>query len=117
MTSRRALARSSDPDGRRAASRAAAIAAVRPVARLNARAWGVSLGLLAGLALLAATWILVVLGGRVVGPHLGLLAVFLPGYAVTWWGGLVGFCYGFAIGYAGGWIVSAVYNRQLPAGR
>lgn len=117
MTSRRAPARSSDPIGRVSASRVAAVAAVRPIARLNARAWGVALGVLAGLALLAATWILVVLGGPVVGPRLGLLAVYLPGYAVTWWGGLVGFCYAFAIGYAGGWLVSAVYNRQLPAGR
>lgn len=92
-------------------------ASTRHLARLNAKAWGVSFGLLAGLALLAATWILVLRGGPTVGPHLGLLAVFLPGYAVTWTGGMVGFIYAFVGGYAMGRLVGFVYNLQVPGRR
>ena len=69
------------------------------LARLNARAWGVAFGLVCALGLLAATLALVLKGGPVVGPHLGLLGIFLPGYSVTWTGGLVGFVYAFVIGY------------------
>lgn len=89
----------------------------RSLARLNARAWGVSFGLVCALGLLAATWALVVRGGPAVGPHLGLLAVFLPGYSVTWFGGLVGFVYAFVGGYALGRLIGVVYNVQVPWGR
>lgn len=89
----------------------------RSLARLNAQAWGVSFGLVCALGLLAATWALVARGGPVVGPHLRLLAVFLPGYSVTWLGGLVGFVYAFVIGYALGRLVGTVYNLQIPSGR
>jgi hypothetical protein len=53
---------------------------------------------------------LVVRGGPDVGAHLGLLSVFLPGYAVTAIGSIVGFAYAFVIGYAMGWIAARVYN-------
>ena len=90
---------------------------LRPIARLNAQAWGISFGLVAGLGLLAATWALVLMGGPHVGRHLGLLAVFLPGYSVTWAGGLVGFVYAFVLGYAAGRLVGLLYNVQVPARR
>jgi hypothetical protein len=95
----------------------ATVAAVRSLARLNAKAWGVAVGLLAGLGLLAATWILVILDGPVVGPHLSLLGVFLPGYSVTWLGGLVGFVYAFVGGYAMGRLIGYLYNLQVSAAR
>ena len=47
--------------------------------RLNARAWGIAVGLLFGLGLFLATAVLVVKGGRAVGPHLSLIGQFLPG--------------------------------------
>jgi hypothetical protein len=80
------------------------------VVRLNAVASGVVTGLVAGLALLAATLWLVIKGGPVVGPHLGLLGQFFPGYSVTWLGALVGFGYAFLIGFLVGYFVAAVYN-------
>ena len=79
--------------------------------RLNERAWGISVGLLLGLGLFAATNILVIRGGQVVGPHLNLLGVYLPGYRVTFLGSLVGFVYMFVIGYGLGRLVGWVYNR------
>jgi hypothetical protein len=78
--------------------------------RLNARAWGIALGLLFGLGLFVATNILVLKGGPTVGRHLGLLGVFLPGYRVTIGGSFIGFAYAFLIGYVVGWAIGRVYN-------
>ncbi len=78
--------------------------------RLNARAWGIALGLLCGFGLLIATNILVLRGGSVVGPHLGLLGAYLPGYRVTFVGSLVGLGYGIVIGYCAGRLIGSVYN-------
>lgn len=81
--------------------------------RINVRAWGIAFGLLLGLGLFLATNILVLRGGEVVGPHLSLLGVFLPGYSVTFVGSLVGFVYMFVIGYAFGRLIGSVYNRLV----
>lgn len=79
--------------------------------RLNARAWGISAGLLLGGGLFLATVFLVIRGGPNLGQHLALLRVFFPGYSVTWLGAFVGFIYGFVLGYGLGRIVGSVYNR------
>ena len=78
--------------------------------QLNARVWGITAGLVAGLALFLATNILVLRGGAVVGPHLGLLGVYLPGYRVSFVGSLIGFVYFFVIGYGAGRLVGTLYN-------
>jgi hypothetical protein len=80
---------------------------------LNARAWGIAIGLLLGLGLFVATNILVIKGGPDVGPHLKLLAQFLPGYRVTFFGSLIGFVYLFVIGYGIGRTIGSVYNRMV----
>lgn len=82
----------------------------RAVLRLNAQAWGISFGLLFGLGLLGATWVLVARGGENVGAHLSLLAAYFPGYRVTTLGGLIGFMYAFVLGYITGRVVGRVYN-------
>jgi hypothetical protein len=79
--------------------------------RLNARAWGISTGLLLGGGLFLATVFLVIRGGPTVGQHLSMLRVFFPGYSVTWPGAVVGFVYAFVIGYGLGRIIGSVYNR------
>ena len=81
--------------------------------RMNEQAWGIAIGLLLGISLSAATLALVIKGGEVVGPHLGLLSVFFPGYSVTLAGSLVGFVYAFVAGYGIGRIVSMIYNRLV----
>ena len=50
----------------------------RAIRRLNARAWGISMGMLLGGGLFVATNVLVLKGGPNVGQHLGLLSVYLP---------------------------------------
>jgi hypothetical protein len=87
---------------------------LRAAARVNSRAWGVGLGLLCGLGLLLATEILVLKGGRVVGPHLALLGNYLPGYRVSFGGGLIGLGYGAVIGYCAGRLIGSIYNFLAP---
>jgi hypothetical protein len=96
---------------------------IKPViARLRASVMATAFGLLAGLGLFLATVMLVVRGGRevrgeiVVGPHLGLLSNFYPGYSVTWGGAFVGFFYAAVTGAVAGWIVAWVYNTVALRG-
>lgn len=78
--------------------------------RLNARAWGIAVGLVFGMGLFLATMILLMKGGLQVGAHLGLLGKLLPGYSVTVGGAFIGFGYAFVIGYAIGRMIGSVYN-------
>ena len=88
------------------------------LARLNARAWGIAIGLLLGGGLFTATIILVAKGGPDAGQHLSLLRAYFPGYSVTIPGSFIGFVYGFVLGYAIGRIIGMVYNRLVsPPGR
>lgn len=87
----------------------------KAVVRLNARLLGLVLGFLLGVGLFLATNILVLKGGRVVGPHLALLSQFFPGYRVTFLGSLIGFCYAFVVGYVIGAVLGAVYNKVARA--
>ena len=79
--------------------------------RLNARAWGIAVGLLCGGALLIERIVVVIKGGPDVGQHLGLLSAYFPGYRVTVLGSFIGFVYAFVVGYALGRLVGSVYNR------
>jgi hypothetical protein len=81
--------------------------------KLNARAWGIAVGLLLGLGIFLATAFLLIMGGPNIGPHLGLIGQYLPGYSVTWPGAFVGFVYFFVIGYAVGRIIGGVYNALV----
>jgi hypothetical protein len=78
---------------------------------LNAKVYGLVLGLIAGLGIFLATNWLVLKGGRAVGPHLSLLGQFFIGYRVTFWGSLIGFVYAFVCGYAAGYTIAWIYNR------
>jgi hypothetical protein len=81
--------------------------------RLNARAWGIGMGLLLAVGLFLATNVLVMRGGENVGQHLGLLSIYLPGYSVSFVGSLIGFVYAFVGGYGLGRIIGAVYNKLV----
>lgn len=78
---------------------------------LNVRAFGLGTGLLAALAVFAATNWLVIKGGDPVGPHLQLLGQYFIGYRVTFGGSLIGAAYGFGVGAAAGGVLAYVYNR------
>jgi hypothetical protein len=45
-----------------------------------------------------------------IGPNLAALSTFLPGYEVSWVGGLVGMLYGFVIGGVLGLVFAAIWN-------
>jgi hypothetical protein len=82
-------------------------------ARLDVVALAIAVGCVCALGLWAATAILLVKGappGVSVGPHLALLANYLPGYSVSWPGTVLGLVYGFVIGVALGAAVGAVWN-------
>jgi hypothetical protein len=83
------------------------------IRRLNERAWGTAVGLLMAIGLFIATNVLVLKGGVHVGQHLNLLAIYLPGYRVTFMGSLIGFVYMFVIGYALGRLIGMVYNKMV----
>jgi hypothetical protein len=82
----------------------------RTLMRLNARAWGIAMGLLLGVALFVATNWLVLEGGDNAGQHLRLLRVFFPGYTVSFVGSLIGFTYAFVLGYGLGRLIGMTYN-------
>jgi hypothetical protein len=79
--------------------------------RMNARSVAIASGLLFGLGLFAATNFLILRGGENVGAHLRLLAVYFPGYGMTFTGSLIGFAYAFVLGYIVGRTVAFLYNR------
>ncbi|MEP6506853.1 MAG: hypothetical protein ABJC63_01405 [Gemmatimonadales bacterium] len=84
--------------------------------RLNARAWGIAVGLISGIGLFAATILLIFKGGEQVGAHLSLIGKLLPGYRVSIVGAFIGFAYMFMIGYAIGRVIGSVYNRLARGG-
>ncbi len=83
----------------------------KAVVLLNARLFGIVLGILFGTGLFLVTNFLVLKGGEHVGAHLGLLSNFFPGYRVTFLGSIIGFCYAFVLGFLTGGIIGSVYNK------
>lgn len=82
----------------------------RAVLRLNANILGLVLGILSGLVIFIATNFLILKGGQVIGPHLGLLRAFFPYYSVTFLGSIVGFVWGLLSGYVAGFVIASIYN-------
>jgi len=90
------------------------------ILRLNARIFGLILGILMGSSIFIATNWLLIKGGHitpsgeyVVGPHLQLLSQFFIGYKVSFLGSIIGFFYGFALGTLCGALIGWIYNRVV----
>lgn len=81
--------------------------------KLDRVAFGVAVGLVGGLALFLATIIVVLKGGKVVGPNLALLAQYFPGYTVTSHGSVLGLLYGFTTGFVAGWSMAFLRNATV----
>lgn len=82
-------------------------------ARIDAVAMGIAIGCVAALVVFAATAVLLVNAsnsGAPVGPHLGLLRIYLPGYSVSWAGALIGAVYAWGIGVAVGLVLAWLWN-------
>jgi protoporphyrinogen oxidase len=78
--------------------------------KLDPVAFGLSVGIIAGLGLFLATLALVLKDGGMVGSNLRLLNEFFPGYSVTPTGSVVGSLYGFVVGFLGGWGLAFLRN-------
>jgi len=78
-------------------------------APMHKQAFGIAVGLVAGLALFAVTAFHVI-----VQPanalNIGLLGQYFYGYEVTWRGAVIGFAWGMITGFVAGWFVAFVRN-------
>jgi len=74
---------------------------------------GLALAITAGIGLLLVTAILLLKGGRPIGPNLSLLGQFLPGYRVSRVGTLLGLIEGGAVGFLVGWLGAHLRNASV----
>jgi hypothetical protein len=81
-------------------------------APLHKRAFGVAIGLAAGLLVAGAT-VVYLFRGPEVGPGIALLRHYFAGYSVSWVGVVVGFAWGCLCGYVGGWFFAFCRNLAL----
>lgn len=84
-------------------------------AKLDPVALGIAVGGVCGLGLFLATGILLLKGGLVVGPNLSLLGHYLPGFATTWSGSLIGLLEGGVAGFAFGYSIARLRNWGMRA--
>jgi hypothetical protein len=83
----------------------------KTISRIHEQGWGIAFGFVCAVGLIIATNVLIAKGGEVVGPHLGLLRWYFPGYSVTFGGSLIGGVYAFVVGYGLGRTIAVIYNR------
>jgi protoporphyrinogen oxidase len=84
---------------------------IRVFPRLDPLSFGLASGLTSAAIIFLATLFLIIRGGEVVGPHLGLLGNFLPGYTVSLSGALIGTLQLFVLGFVAG--STFAYFRNL----
>ena len=88
---------------------AALIYAFQP---LDKRAFGVAIGLVAGLGV-ALTTIIVLIQGAGDTVNLRLLNQYFFGFTVSWAGVPIGFAWAFVVGFTAGWFVAFLRNLVL----
>jgi hypothetical protein len=90
-------------------------AATTRAVRIHLPYFAVAFGLLCGFTLLLSTLFLILKHrpGEPLGPHLGLLSQYLPGYSITVGGSLLGFAYSLVIGSVVFASVAWIYNRLV----
>ena len=86
---------------------------IKALAKLDGLALGIAVGLLFGFVIFLATVVLVMRGGEVVGPNLGLLSNYFIGYEVSFPGSLIGFVYGFVSGFVLGGLIAFLRNTVI----
>ncbi|MCJ7553467.1 MAG: bacteriophage holin [Ignavibacteriaceae bacterium] len=75
---------------------------------LRKRALGIALGLVWGLAIMLATWFLLLRNAS--GELISKLSTFYFGYSYSWGGAFVGFLWGFVDGFIAGFLIAWIYN-------
>lgn len=82
-------------------------------AKIDSIALALALGCVWGIMLFLATGLLLIQGaseGQVIGPHLALLGIYLPGYEVTWVGAFLGAFYFLIFGSIAGFVIGILWN-------
>lgn len=82
-------------------------------ARMDVVALAVAMGVVGAVGLFLMTAVLLFKGaapGTHVGPHLGLLGIYLPGYSVSWPGSVIGAAYAFVAGAVVGFVWAVAWN-------
>lgn len=102
-----------NPTNPRQGTNAADELIVQSLAKLDGTALGISIGLMLGLVIFAATNFLIFKGGEEIGPNLALLSQFFVGYDVTFIGSLIGLVYGLMSGFILGWLIATIRNLIL----
>ncbi len=82
-------------------------------ARFDPVALGTAVGSIAGVGLFLATLVLLLRGGKVVGPMLSLLGNYIIGYKVTWAGAFVGLFETAIFGFVFGYLLAQVINLAI----
>lgn len=88
---------------------------IQSLAKLDAIALGIALGILSGLLVFIATVFLIIKGGDQIGPNLALLGQYFIGYEVTVPGSFIGLLYGMLFGFLGGWLIAKLRNVFVSA--
>jgi protoporphyrinogen oxidase len=81
--------------------------------RVDPIAFGLSVGITAGLVLFLATLFLVARGQGIGGTDLALLSQFFPGYSLTIKGSVLGLVYAFLTGSIFGWLAASIRNLAV----
>ncbi|MFN0150457.1 MAG: hypothetical protein ACKVU1_07070 [bacterium] len=82
----------------------------RAFAPIDRVAFGCATGAVFAAGLFFASAWLLMRGGAIVGPTLGLLGQYLPGFQVTWPGAFIGLAYGAVFGFVTGWATAHLKN-------
>lgn len=83
------------------------------LARIKTNALAIVCAMIGGVGLFVMTAWLLIKDGPDTGQHLQLLSNYFIGYAVTWWGSVVGLFYGALTGGVVGWAVGTIYNKVV----
>jgi hypothetical protein len=76
--------------------------------KFNIKAFALTCGILWGLAVMLATWWLLIFDSA--GQTISKLGVFYIGYTYSWFGGVIGLIWGFVDGLISGAIFAWLYN-------
>jgi hypothetical protein len=79
-------------------------------APLHKRALGMAVGLATGLSIFLMTAVFLLRGEAAADINLWPLSAYFTGYSPTWPGALIGFAWGCAVGFIGGWFVAFCRN-------
>jgi hypothetical protein len=82
-------------------------------AKMDVVALAIAVGSIWAFLLLAATAALILKGapeGHMIGQHLGLIGIYLPGYEVSWSGALIGAAYAWLLGAVLGFVLAMLWN-------